>query len=80
MENAFCRLFEVQDHQILFQLKKDDDIEDPEIIVITSRLNGVIVETSISGFKSSNGAKDALVKITQQHAEKWFNEFKNLTT
>lgn len=78
MKNQFCKIFEVQDHQVLYRISTNDEGE--EAIIMTTQIDDLEMSASITGFKENNStAEEQFEKIDQQKAENFFNSMYNLT-
>ena len=77
MAQKFCKIFEVEDHQVLYQITENDD--EQEVIETTTIINDVRLTTKMSGFEENNTTADIqFERITQAYADSFFESMKNL--
>lgn len=77
MAQKFCKIFEVEEHQVLYQIIEDDD--DIEKIEATTIIDDHRMSTKMSGFEKNNTTADIqFEKINQAIAESFFQAMKNL--
>lgn len=78
MAQQFCKLFEVQEHQVLYRTSITD--EGDESIVITTVIEGLDMSATMTGFEKNNTTADAqLENVDQEKAEAFFNSMYKLT-
>lgn len=78
MKNQFCKIFEVQEHQVLYRNSSNDEGE--EAIIITTQIDGLEMSATMTGFEANNTTADEqFQKINQQKAESFFNSMYQLT-
>jgi hypothetical protein len=78
MKNQFCKIFEVQEHQVLYRNSSNDDGD--EAIIITTQIEGLEMSATMTGFEANNTTSDEqFQKIDQQKAESFFNSMYQLT-
>ncbi|WP_126766871.1 hypothetical protein [Flavobacterium sp. RSP46] len=78
MAQKFCKIFEVEEHQVLYQITEDD--ESNECIETTTIIDDLRMSTKMSGFEKNNTTADIqFEKINQAFAESFFQAMKNLT-
>lgn len=77
MAQKFCKIFEVEDHQVLYQITEDEDGN--EQIETTTIIDGLRATTKMSGFEENNTTADIQFdKINQAFAESFFQTMKQL--
>lgn len=77
MAQKFCKIFEVEEHQVLYQITEDDD--GIENIETTTIIDDVRMSTKMSGFEKNNTTADIqFEKINQAFAESFFEAMKKL--
>lgn len=78
MAQKFCKIFEVEEHQVLYQIIEDDD--DIEKIEATTIIDDIRMSIKMSGFEENNTTADIqFERINQAFAESFFQAMKNLT-
>lgn len=78
MLKKFCKIFEVEDNQVLYQISLDEESE--EEIVMTTRIEGVHMSLKAGGFEKNNTTADIqFERIDQAMAEKFYKSMNNLT-
>lgn len=78
MSNQFCKIFEVQDHQVLMRLGTNDD--DEEAIILTTQIDDLEMSASITGFNQNlTNREEQFLKLGQEYAEHFFQSMYNLT-
>ena len=78
MAQKFCKIFEVEEHQVLYQITEDD--ESNECIETTTIIDDLRMSIKMSGFEKNNTTADIqFEKINQAFAESFFQAMKNLT-
>ncbi|MCK8143171.1 hypothetical protein MW871_14875 [Flavobacterium sp. I-SCBP12n] len=78
MAQKFCKLFEVQEHQVLFRNSTNDDGE--EAIIMTTQIEGLEMSATMTGFEENNTTADEqFEKIDQLKADSFFISMSNLT-
>lgn len=77
MSKKFCKIFEVEDHQVLYQIIEDDD--GIEKIETTTIIDDIRMSSKMSGFEKNNTTADIQFEtINQAFAESFFQAMKNL--
>ena len=78
MIQKFCKILEVQGHQVLIRTTTNEEGE--EAIVITTVLEGMEMSASITGFEKNNETIESKFEKTgQKNAEAFFQSMYNLT-
>jgi hypothetical protein len=78
MAIKFCKIFEVEEHQVLYRVSKNEESEE-EIIIITTVVEDMEMSAKISGFEENNTTADIqFEKMNQDTAESFFNTMLNL--
>lgn len=78
MPQKFCKIFEVENHQVLYQITEND--EEEEVIETTTIIEGLRMTSKMSGFEKNNTTADIqFEKVNQAFAESFFQAMKNLT-
>lgn len=78
MSKKFCKIFEVEDHQVLYRISLDEESE--EEIVMTTHIEGVHMTLKAGGFEKNNTTADIqFERIDQAMAEKFYKSMNNLT-
>ena len=78
MSKKFCKIFEVEDNQVLYQISLDEESE--EEIVMTTRIEGVHMSLKARGFEKNNTTADIqFERIDQAMAEKFYKSMNNLS-
>lgn len=78
MKNQFCKIFEVQGHQVLY--RRDTNDEGDEAITMTTLIDGLFMSANMSGFEKNNTtAEEQFKKVDQEKAESFFKTMKDLT-
>jgi len=77
MAQKFCKIFEVEEHQVLYQIIEDDD--GIEKIETTTIIDDHRMSTKMAGFEKNKTTADIqFEKINQAFAESFFQAMKNL--
>lgn len=77
MSKKFCKIFEVEDHQVLYRISLDEESE--EEIVITTHIECVYMSLKAGDFEKNNTTADnEFERIDQAMAEKFYKSMKNL--
>ncbi|GIZ10010.1 hypothetical protein [Flavobacterium sp. UMI-01] len=78
MANQFCKILEVQDHQVLIRIGTNDDNE--EAIILTTQIDGLEMTAFITEFKKNKTTpEEQFSKLGQEYAEHFFKSMYNLT-
>jgi len=78
MAQKFCKIFEVEDHQVLYQIGTDNEGE--PAIIMTTHIDGLIMSASMTGFETNNTtAEEQFEKVDQNYAVSFFTNMYNLT-
>jgi hypothetical protein len=78
MSKKFCKIFEVEDHQVLYRISLDEESE--EEIIMTTHIEGVEMTMKVGGFEKNNTTADIqFERIDQAYAEKFYKSMNNLT-
>ena len=75
--SKFCKLFEIENHQVLVSIKFDEE-EEEEFLEIQTQINGNNATAKLEGFKNEASIRKGLDLYCQEDARRFFVSMKNL--